>query len=143
MIIVIMNEKALYDITYGLYLISTNFGGRDNACISNTAVQAASSPKRITLSLNKSNYTTELISKSGVFTVSVISKSAPFELFKRFGFRSGRDSDKFAGADFFEDFGKPRDYLRGLPLGNDARVREHLGLRHGALYVELREQPVE
>lgn len=102
MIIVIMNEKALYDITYGLYLISTNFGGRDNACISNTAVQAASSPKRITLSLNKSNYTTELISKSGVFTVSVISKSAPFELFKRFGFRSGRDSDKFAGADYIE-----------------------------------------
>lgn len=102
MIIVTMNEKALYDITYGLYLVSTNSGGRDNACISNTAVQATSVPKRITVALNKSNYTTELISRSGLFTVSVISKAAPFELFKRFGFQSGRDADKFAGADYVE-----------------------------------------
>lgn len=102
MIIVIMSEKALYDITYGLYLISANLGGRDNACISNTAVQAASIPNRMALLLNKSNYAAELIFKSGVFTVSAISKSAPFELFKRFGFRSGRGADKFAGADYIE-----------------------------------------
>lgn len=54
------------------------------------------------LSLNKSNYAAEPISKTEFFTVSVISKSAPFELFKRFGFRSGRDADKFAGADYIE-----------------------------------------
>lgn len=54
------------------------------------------------LSLNKSNYAAEPISKTGFFTVSVISKSAPFELFKMFGFRSGRGADKFAGADYIE-----------------------------------------
>lgn len=83
-------------------MISANFCGRDNACISNTAVQAASIPNRMALSLNKSNYAAELIFKSGVLTVSAISKSASFELFKRFGFRSGRGADKFAGADYIE-----------------------------------------
>lgn len=102
MIIVIMNEKALHDITYGLYLIGSRSGERDGACISNTVIQAANSPNRIAVSLNKSNYTTELILDGGQFSVSIISQSAPFELFKRFGFQSGRNVDKFAGADYVE-----------------------------------------
>lgn len=102
MIIVIMNEKALHDITYGLYLIGSRSGERDGARISNTVIQAANSPNRIAVSLNKSNYTTELILDGGQFSVSIISQSAPFELFKRFGFQSGRNVDKFAGADYVE-----------------------------------------
>ena len=102
MIIVIMNEKALHDITYGLYLIGSRSGERDGACISNTVIQAANSPNRIAVSLNKSNYTTELILNGGKFSVSIISQSAPFELFKRFGFQSGRNADKFAGAAYVE-----------------------------------------
>ena len=71
MIIVIMNEKALHDITYGLYLIGSRSGERDGACISNTVIQAANSPNRIAVSLNKSNYTTELILDGGQFSVSI------------------------------------------------------------------------
>ena len=74
MIIVIMNEKALHDITYGLYLIGSRSGERDGACISNTVIQAANSPNRIAVSLNKSNYTTELILNGGQFGIHNIPK---------------------------------------------------------------------
>ncbi len=90
-----MNNKAMYKISYGLYVLSVNDNGKDNACIINTAVQVASEPNTISVSVNKANYTCELLQKTGVFTVSVISQKANFDLFKRFGFQSGRTVDKF------------------------------------------------
>ena len=70
--------------------------GRDNGCISNTVAQVTAQPNRISVALNKSNLTTELIQRSGRFTASIISEAADFELFKHFGFQSGRTVDKFA-----------------------------------------------
>ncbi|MBO5223572.1 MAG: flavin reductase [Clostridia bacterium] len=90
-----MNNKAMFKISYGLYVLSVNADGKDNACIINTAVQVASEPNTISVAVNKANYTCELLQKSGVFTVSVISQKASFDLFKHFGFRSGRTVDKF------------------------------------------------
>jgi len=86
----------LLNIQYGLFVITTCDGGRDNGCISNTVEQVTSQPNRISMSLNKENYTTGLIQRSGRFTVSIISEEADFELFKLFGFQSGRTVDKFA-----------------------------------------------
>ena len=95
-----MNPKALYQITYGLYLLSVRSYGQDNACIINTAVQVASDPLRIAVSVNKGNNTHDMIMESGRFNVSALTTDAPFSLFQRFGMQSGRDVNKFIG---FED----------------------------------------
>lgn len=89
-------SNPLFNIQYGLFVITTKDGDHDNGCISNTVAQVTAQPNRISVALNKSNYTTELIQRSGRFTASILSESADFELFKHFGFQSGRSVDKFA-----------------------------------------------
>lgn len=91
-----MNTKALYNLSYGVYLLSANDGERDNACIINTAVQVANNPTRISVAVIKGNLTHDMIAKTGKFNLSVISQDADFSLFQRFGMQSGRDVDKFA-----------------------------------------------
>ena len=95
-----MNSKALYNITYGLYLLSVRSYGQDNACIVNTAAQVGSEPLTIAVSVSKANKTHQMIMESGRFNISVLTVDAPFSLFKRFGMQSGREADKFRG---FED----------------------------------------
>ena len=95
-----MNPKALFNITYGLYWLSVRSYGQDNACIINTAVQVASDPLTISISVNKANKTHDMIMESGRFNVSALTVDTPFDLFKRFGMQSGRDVNKFVG---FED----------------------------------------
>ena len=92
-----MDSKALYKIGYGLYLLSTASGMKDNGCIVNTFVQLTSSPATVMLAVNKGNYSTELISKTGLFNISVLTEDVPFDLIKRFGYASGRDTDKYSG----------------------------------------------
>ena len=92
-----IDNTAMYKITYGLYMLTTTDGERQNGCIVNTVNMLTNNPKRITVFVNKANYTEELLRKTGVFNVSVLTKSVPFELFKQFGFVSGRDKDKFEG----------------------------------------------
>ncbi len=91
-----MDKKAMYRLSYGLFVVCANRDGKDNGCITNTAIQVTSEPNRISLAVNKSNYTHDMIMDTKKFTVSVISQDADFELFKHFGFQSGRDVDKFA-----------------------------------------------
>ncbi len=92
-----MNTKILQKISYGLFVVTTHFEGKDSGCIINTACQVASDPVTVSISVNKANYTCEMIQKSRRFNISVIDESATFDLFKHFGFQSGRDTDKFAG----------------------------------------------
>ncbi|MDR2177875.1 MAG: flavin reductase [Treponema sp.] len=87
---------AFFKLSYGLFLLTTRDGSRDNGCIINTAVQLTDAPKRITVSVIKANYTDEIIRKTGVFNVSVLTVDTPFKVFRRFGFQSGRTADKFA-----------------------------------------------
>ncbi|MBR3573052.1 MAG: flavin reductase [Bacteroidales bacterium] len=89
-------SNPLFNIQYGLFVITSCEDGRDNGCISNTVAQVTAQPNRISVTLNKDNYTTELIQRSGRFTASIISEAADFELFKHFGFQSGRTVNKFA-----------------------------------------------
>lgn len=95
-----MDINALYNITYGLYLLSVRSYGQDNACIINTAVQVALEPLTIAVSVTKGNKTHDMIMESGRFNVCALTKDAPFSLFQRFGMQSGRDVNKFIG---FED----------------------------------------
>ncbi len=91
-----IDNKAMYKISYGLYMLTTTDGEKQNGCIVNTVAMLTDNPKRVTLFVNKANYSNELLKKTGVFNVSVLTESAPFELFKQFGFVSGREVDKFA-----------------------------------------------
>ncbi|MDD6571403.1 MAG: flavin reductase [Thermoflexaceae bacterium] len=92
-----MDNKTMYKLSYGLFVLTANEDGKDNGCIINTAIQVTSNPNRISIAVNKANATHDMILRTNKFTVSVISEDADFELFKRFGFQSGRDVDKFAG----------------------------------------------
>lgn len=94
-----MNDKAMRKLSYGLFVLSVNENGRDNACIINTAIQAASSPNQMSICVSKENHTHDMLMNTKVFTVSVISQQADFGLFQQFGFKSGRDTDKFADFD--------------------------------------------
>ncbi|MCI9568742.1 MAG: flavin reductase [Lachnospiraceae bacterium] len=92
-----MNNKAMYQLTYGLFVLTSRLGTKDSGCIINTAGQVTSSPNRISITVNKDNYTHDLVKESGKFNISVLSERADFEIFKHFGFQSGRTADKFSG----------------------------------------------
>ena len=95
-----MDLKALRPISYGLYIIGSRKGDRINGQIANTVVQVCSEPPTISVAINKGNLTHELIKDSKVFTVSVLCQDAPLSLIGKFGFQSGRDSDKFDGVNY-------------------------------------------
>ena len=92
-----IEPNAMFKLSYGLFVLTArDSDGKDNGCIINTVMQVTDTPKRITIAVNKANYTHDLIVKSGLFNVSVLTEEAPFKLFQQFGFQSGRDTDKFA-----------------------------------------------
>ena len=91
--------KALFKIGYGLYAVTCNDGTRDNALIVNTVSQITSSPNRIAVCINKQNYSHHVIKRTGVMNLCCLSVDTPFDVFKSFGFRSGRNEDKFEGMD--------------------------------------------
>ena len=91
-----MNKKAMYKLSYGLFILTAREGDKDNGCVINTAIQAASTPNQLSICVNKQNYTHDMIMRTRAFTVSVISQKASFDLFKHFGFQTGREVDKFA-----------------------------------------------
>ena len=91
-----MDKKAMYKLSYGLFVLTAKEGEKDNGCIINTAIQAASTPNQMSICVNKANYTHDMIMRTGEFTVSVISQIASFDLFKHFGFQTGREVNKFS-----------------------------------------------
>ncbi|MBQ3084551.1 MAG: flavin reductase [Clostridia bacterium] len=92
-----MNQQALFKITYGLFVLTARDGGKDYGCIINTAMQITENPNRLAIGINKNNYTHDVILKSGALNLSVLDSRTKFELIERFGFHSGRTTDKFAG----------------------------------------------
>lgn len=92
-----VEPNALFKLSYGLFVLTAKDGGKDNGCIINTVTQLTDTPKRITIAVNKANYTHDMIQKTGMFNVSVLSEDVPFKIFQQFGFQSGREADKFAG----------------------------------------------
>lgn len=94
-----MNNAAMFQLTYGLFVLTAKDGEKDNGCIINTVQQVTSTPNRISIAVNKNNYTHDMIIKTGEFNVSILSEEVPFDIFKHFGFQSGRDTDKFTEFD--------------------------------------------
>ena len=92
-----LEPKALYQIGSGLYVLTTREGDRDNGCIVNTVMQVTSTPPLVAVAVNKRNYTCELIKKTGMLNINSLAEGTPFEVFRHFGYQSGRDTDKFAG----------------------------------------------
>ena len=90
-----MNTNVMFKIQYGLFVLTAREGDKDNGCIINTASQVTSTPCQISIAVNKSNYTHDMIQRTKEFNVSVIAEDATFDLFKHFGFQSGKDIDKF------------------------------------------------
>ena len=91
-----MDNKAMFKLSYGLFVLTAKDDVKANGCITNTAMQVASEPNQIAFAINKANYTHDMVLKTKKCNVSVISETADFSLFKHFGFQSGRDVDKFA-----------------------------------------------
>lgn len=91
------DPKAIYKIPYGLYLLTASADGRDNGCIINTVLQVTETPKQFAFTVNKNNYTAELLAKNKVANVTILSERAPLSIYQRFGFTCGRDVDKFEG----------------------------------------------
>lgn len=92
-----IENNAMFKLSYGLFVLAASCDGKENGAIINTAMQVTDSPKKITIAVNKANYTCEMIEKTGEFTLSVLSEDVPFSVFERFGFKSGRDTDKLEG----------------------------------------------
>ncbi|MCR5782074.1 MAG: flavin reductase [Clostridia bacterium] len=90
---------ALFKIGYGLYVVTSNDGNRDNGLIVNTVSQVTSSPNRVAVTINKENYSHHVIRQTGIMNVNCLSVEAPFRVFENFGFRSGRTIDKFKDAE--------------------------------------------
>lgn len=91
-----IDPSALFCIGYGLYVVTSHDGQKDNGMIVNTVVQVTSTPNRVAVTINKGAYSHEIIQKTGKMNVNCLSVDAPFAVFEAFGFRSGRDTDKFA-----------------------------------------------
>lgn len=103
-----MDNKALFKLSYGVFMLSTKAGEKVNGCITNTCMQVANSPTRVAISVINTNYTCDLIKESGVFALSLLDETTTFETIKYFGFQSGRDVDKMG------DLPLPTD-VNGVP----------------------------
>ena len=90
-----IDKNALFNIGYGLYVITSNDGNKDNGLIVNTVTQVTSNPVRIAVTINKQNYSHDVIKNTGLMNVNTLTTSAPFSVFERYGFHSGRTVDKF------------------------------------------------
>ena len=91
-----MDTKAMFQIGYGLYVLTARENDFDNGCIINTVTQVTSTPNRISIAVNKQNKTCSMIANTGVFNVSVLTTKASFDVYKHFGFQSGNEVNKFA-----------------------------------------------
>ena len=90
-----IDSKVLFDISYGLYVVTVNDGVRDGGCIVNTVTQLTSSPLKVAVCINRANYSHDVIKSTGKMNINCLSVKAPFALFEKFGFQSGRDAEKF------------------------------------------------
>lgn len=114
-----MDKKTMYKLSYGLFVLTSAYEGRDGGCIINTGIQVTSEPNRISIAVNKANFTRELVEKSGKFNLSILSEAAGFEVFRHFGFQSGRDVDKFAG---YPDCKRSTNGLYYVTAGTNAYI---------------------
>ena len=139
-----VDPAALFNIGYGLYVVtSRDESGRDNGCIVNTVTQVTNAPNRVAVTVNKQNYTHHVVKQTGKMNVNCLSEDAPFDLFRKFGFQSGRAIDKFAG----EEVQRSANGLAVLPAHVNAllslKVEQYVDLgTHGMFVCSVEESRV-
>lgn len=131
-----MNPKALFNIPYGLFLLTARENDKDNGCIINTVMQVSENPTHLCISVNKNNLTHDIILRTRSFNISALSTSASFDLFKHFGMQSGRTVDKFEN---YPDIARSENNLPYLTKHANARfsvkVTMYLDLGSHTLFV--------
>ncbi|MFH1619652.1 MAG: flavin reductase family protein [bacterium] len=127
--------KALSCFTYGIYIVSSRDGDKLNGQVVNTAFQLTAKPPRVAVSIHRDNLTHSLIKKSGLFSVSVLDENTPMTFIGLFGFKSGRDTDKFSGTSC-------KTGVTGCPMVTDnslaiveARVTQSLDIGTHTLFI--------
>lgn len=130
-----MDSRVLFNIGYGLYVVTTK-DNNDNGCIINTVMQVTSDPCQIAIAVNKRNLTQQMISRTRKFNLSVLSEQASFDIFKHFGYQSGRDVDKFAN---FSDVKRSPNGLYYITQGTNsymsAYVQHEMDLGTHSLFI--------
>ncbi len=96
-----IDQTALFKLGYGLYAVTSKTGEKDNALIVNTVFQVTNTPLRVVVTIDKKNYSHDIIKSTGIMNINCLSVKAPFEIFEKFGFHSGKDTDKLSDVDFF------------------------------------------
>ncbi len=130
-----MDKKALYKLSYGVFIVGSKKGDALNAQTANVAFQVTAEPPKVAIALNKENLTHQFVSQSGVFSVSILGQDASLELIGRFGFRSGRDFNKLEGVNYkIGKTGAPI-VLDGAVAWLDCRVTESLDMGTHTLFV--------
>ena len=109
-----MDNNIMFKLTYGLFIVTAKESNKSNGCIINTVMQQTAAPNRISITINKQNFTKEMISKTHAFNVSIIDETAEFSIFKHFGFQSGKDVDKFAE---WTDYGTANNQIPYITKG--------------------------
>ena len=131
-----MDTNALFKIGYGLYVLTANENDKDNGCIINTVMQVTSNPCQIAIAVNKQNYTTGMIQRTKKFNISILTEEVNFEMFKHFGYQSGKNVDKFA--DFFDTKRSPNGVVYITKNTNSfmsAYVKQEIDLGSHILFV--------
>ena len=135
--------SALQNIGYGLYIVTSNDGTKDNGLIVNTVSQVTDSPNRIAVTINKANYSHHVIKKTGKMNVNVLDTSAPFFVFQHFGFQSGRTVDKFAGCEDLRSDNGLRFLPRYINSFMSLKVEQYVDLdTHGMFICSVTEARV-
>ena len=115
----IVEYETMFKLSYGLFVLTARDGTKDNGCIINTVTQITESPLRISVAVNKANFTHDMIKKTGEFNVSILSELAHFDIFKQFGFQSGKETDKFALCDYNV---RAANGIRYVPEGTNGMI---------------------
>ena len=132
--------EALFNIGYGLYVVTSRDEGRDNGLIVNTVTQVTNTPNRVAVTINKENYSHHVIQKTGVMNVNCLDVTAPFSIFQNFGFRSGRTADKFEGIPELRSANGLRFLPRHINAFLSLKVVQYVDLgTHGMFICDLTE----
>ena len=135
--------SALFNISYGLYVVTSKNGNKDNGLIVNTVAQVTSTPNRVVVTINKKNYSHDVIKQTGIMNVNCLDTSAPFFVFQTFGFQSGLTVDKFAGIDELRSDNGLRFLPRYINSFMSLKVESYVDLdTHGMFICSITESRV-
>lgn len=135
--------SALFNISYGLYVVTSKDGNKDNGLIVNTVAQVTSTPNRVVVTINKKNYSHDVIKQTGIMNVNCLDTSAPFFVFQTFGFQSGLTADKFAGIDELRSDNGLRFLPRYINSFMSLKVESYVDLdTHGMFICSITESRV-